>query len=319
MRVRLAVRDWDHLTPLLLGDVRAEGVDLVLDRVEDLPADPAADPRYDGAEMSLSRYALARARGDDRVTGRPLFLMRGFRHRCIIVRRDSPLTTVADLRGRTVGLGGWPDSGNTWTRAILRHEGVGIDEVRWRVGRLSFDEAPGDRLGPFGRPGSIERLADDEAVLPMLADGRIDAAFVPFMPAGFHDADAPFRQLIPDYRAAEADYAAAVGYVPGMHLLGFRAEFAAAHPAAVAAVEAALTASRTLWAEKRLRYADTTPWLLDELRQVARDLPPDWAADGYAANERMLADFCAEQVAQGLTANGATPRLLFPADADGPR
>jgi hypothetical protein len=36
---------------------------------------------------------------------------------------------------------------------------------------------------------------------------------------------------------------------------------------------------------------------------------------GYAANERMLADFCAEQVAQGLTETGATPRLLFPDDA----
>ena len=80
----------------------------------------------DGGETSFSRYVRARAAGDDRVIALPLFLMRGFRHRCIIVRRDIDRRDAADLKGARIGLTGWPDSGNTWTRAILREAGVGV-------------------------------------------------------------------------------------------------------------------------------------------------------------------------------------------------
>ena len=63
LQIRLAVRDWDYIVPLALGDVVAEGLDLRIDRVPALPEDLAADPRYDAGEMSMSRYCLGRLRG----------------------------------------------------------------------------------------------------------------------------------------------------------------------------------------------------------------------------------------------------------------
>ena len=61
--VRLAVRDWDYLTPLVLGDVASDRIDLKIDRVGTLISNVGTDPAYDGAETSFSRYASQRAAG----------------------------------------------------------------------------------------------------------------------------------------------------------------------------------------------------------------------------------------------------------------
>ena len=129
MKVRMAVRDWDYLTPLALGDVKAEGIELILDRVATLPENLGTDTRYDASEISFSRYVTGRAAGDTGITGYPNFMMRGFRHRCIITTRDSGLTRLEDLRGKRIGLTGWQDSGNTWTRAAMAKAGIGRTEA----------------------------------------------------------------------------------------------------------------------------------------------------------------------------------------------
>lgn len=313
MKIRLAVRDWDWLTPLLLGDVKAQGLDLELDRVAALP-DPkdAASAGYDGLEMSMSRYCLGVAAGERPMVGVPHFLMRAFRHRCIVVARPSPLTRIADLAGKTIGLAGWQDSGNTWTRALLRREGIGIEDARWRVSRLLASHPVTDRIGRYGRPGLIETVPGDRPLLEMLAAGELDAVFMPFMPADFYRPGAPFRQLTPDFREVELSYFRAVGYVPGIHLLGLRPELVARQPDAPARVGAALDAAWRMWMDKRLRYAETTPWMLDEMRRVETDLPATWNDNGLPANRAMIADFCKELKAQSLTNADLTPELLYP-------
>ncbi|MDR6291553.1 4,5-dihydroxyphthalate decarboxylase [Inquilinus ginsengisoli] len=311
--IRLAVRDWDWVTPLALGDISPEGFTLQIDRVGTLPEDLGSDPNYDAGEMSLSRYTLGRARGETAIAGVPHFLMRGFRHRCIITAKSSGLTGLAQLAGKRIGLTGWQDSGNTWTRALLRREGIGIGDASWFVGRLSAAHPVTDRLGGFGRPGRIEAVPGERPMLELLQTGELDAVFTPFMPQGFFEAASPFRQLLPDFRAAEVAYAQEVGYVPGIHLLGLKPAIVRDHPWLPQALSEVLDESARLWIEKRVKYAETTPWILDELRQVARDLPTGWDRNGFAANEAMLGDFIAELQAQELTTARLSPRDLFPA------
>ena len=43
------MRDWDYVTPLLLGDVRSDRMDVKVDRVGTLPEDFTNDPRYDAS------------------------------------------------------------------------------------------------------------------------------------------------------------------------------------------------------------------------------------------------------------------------------
>ena len=84
--IRLMVRDWDYLVPLALGDVQSDDFDIKVLRIETVPSDLATNPLYDAGEMSFSRYAQGRARDDMSIVGVPHFLMRAFRHRCIIQR-----------------------------------------------------------------------------------------------------------------------------------------------------------------------------------------------------------------------------------------
>ena len=312
MKVRLGVRDWDYVTPLLLGDVKGEGFELVVDRFADLPTDFANDERYDATEMSLSRYSTGRARGETGIFGVPHIMMRAFRHRCIVTSKRSGLTAIAQLKGKRIGLAGWQDSGNTWTRALLRREGIAIEDAQWRISRLLASHPIIDRLGRYGRPGLVEVVKGDTPLLEMLERGELEAVFMPFMPAGFYADASPFRQLVPDFRQAEIKYFNEVGYVPAHHVLAVKPAIVKENPWLPQALSAVIEKSYRMWQEKRLRYADTTPWLLDEMRQVAQDLPADWDRNDYAGNLRMLGDFCTELHAQKLIDAPITPELLFP-------
>lgn len=311
--VRLALRDWDYMTPLVLGDVRSERIEVLVDRVGTLPEDFANDPCYDASEISFSRYTTGRARGDTAVFGVPNFLMRGFRHRCIITARTSPLTRLEELKGKRIGVTGWQDSGNTWTRTAVAWAGVGIEDVRWYAGRLTEAHPIVDRLGPYARPGRIEVVPGERPMLELLESGELDAVFTPFMPPGFFASDSKFRHLLPDLRGSELAYFNAVGYVPGIHILGIKAAFAAEHPWLPQELSDLLDKSQNVWLERRRKYADTTPWIIDELVRCGQDLPENWNASGLEPNRRMIADFLAEIRNQNLADTDLTPDALFPA------
>jgi 4,5-dihydroxyphthalate decarboxylase len=310
--VRLAVRDWEYLTPLALGDIRSERLDLKIDRVGTLVSNIGTDPQYDVAEISFSRYAGGRAKGEMDVLGIPNFVMRGFRHRCIITVKDSPITRLEQLAGKKIGVTGWRDSGNTWTRAALAHAGVGIEDAYWFAGRLTEAHPIVDRLDGFGRAGRIEAAPGERPMMELLETGELDAIFTPFMPDSFFGTNSNLRHVLPDFRAEELAYFREVGYVPGMHLLGVKASLAGEHPWLARELSDLLDESQRVWLSKRRKYADTTPWIIEELGHVARDLPAGWNESGFAANERMIADFAEQLHGQGLTPMLLTPTDLFP-------
>ncbi|EJN05866.1 hypothetical protein [Phyllobacterium sp. YR531] len=313
--IRIAVRDWDYLTPLILGDITSEKLTVQVDRVDTLVGELATDPVYDAKELSFSRYASQREAGDQSVFGIPNFLMRSFRHRCIITRSDSSLEQLAELAGKRIGVTGWRDSGNTWTRAALRRGGVGIDDALWIAGRLTAEHPIVDRLDGFGRPGLIESAPEERPLIELLDVGEIDAVFTPFMPNGYFEAGSRFRQLQRDFRSAELDYFRAVGYVPGIHLVGVKSGLAERYPWLPGELSAMIDASQKMWTQKRRKYADTTPWIIDELLNNARDLPESWCESGFLANRTMIADFSRELHEQRILGRQLTPEELFPAYA----
>ena len=317
LKLRLALRDWDYMTPLVLGDVSSPKLQIEVDRVGTLISNIAEDEAHDAAETSFSRYAQMRHDSDESVIGMPNFIMRGFRHRCIITNKDSPIRALADLAGKKIGVTGWRDSGNTWTRAACRREGVGVEDAMWYAGRLTEAHPITDRLDGFGRPGRIEAAPGDRPMVDLLKEGGLDAVFTPFMPKGFFDQDSPFRQVLPDCRASEVAYFNEVGYVPGMHLIGFKAHIVRENPWVMDELSQLIDASQRMWLEKREKYADTTPWMIDELRRCAADLPQAWNVSGFKENEVMIADFANELHAQGILPRLLTPAELFPLYAAG--
>lgn len=309
--IRLGLRDWDHLVPLAAGRVETPGFTFRIDARDTTP-DVLAEPGLDGGETSFSRYVQARAAGDDALVGVPAFVMRGFRHRCVLVRSDSPRTALGDLAGGRVGLTGWPDSGNTWTRALLRADGVDLAGVDWRVGPLVAGESGKERLGSRPLPPNVSALPEGQSLVEELAAGRLDAVLTPFMPSELFTRDSRFRHLLADHAAAERAYWDTHGFVPGIHLVTLRREVVDAHPELPSAVLGALEASKRLWVRRRRLLADTTPWLLRELTESALLFGDDWMPYGTDDNAAMTSAFCAELHAQGIWPEPIDERLLFP-------
>lgn len=310
--LRIATRDWDYLTPLLLGDITSKHLDLQITRVGTLLNDLAGAPEFDAAEMSFSRYSSAMANGETEVIGIPCFIMRGFRHRCIITTEESPLETLADLKGKRIGVTGWRDSGNTWTRAALRRAGVGVEDAFWLAGRLTAEHPITDRLDGFGRPGRIESDPAERPMMDMLRSGDLDAVFTPFMPNGYFANGSGFRQVVRDFRAAEAAYYADVGYVPAHHLVGIKADVARANPWVIEELTRLIDESQVMWTAKRRKYAETSPFVLEELIYAARALKPDWNDSGREQNRAMIAGFAEELHVQGILRNPISVEQLFP-------
>lgn len=309
--LRLAFRDWDFLTPLLLGDVTDPRIALEIERVETMPGNPSETEGLDGAEVSLSRFVQQRVAGQAADLGLPSFPMRAFRHRCIITRADHPARRLEDLSGGRIGVTGWQDSGNTWTRDALIDAGVPLDEVHWFAGRLTAKHPSLDRLGPFAQPGWIDPIEGDRPMLELLEEGALDAVFTPFMPEGFFSPGARFRPVLDDIPAAETRYFESRGFVPGIHAVALRAELVEREPWLAGAVTDLLDRARALWTAKRRRYAETSPWLFDELLRAGVRLPGDWDASGLGANREMLRAFVGAAHAQGLIPEAIAPEEIF--------
>ena len=71
-------------------------------------------------------------------------------------------------------------------------------------------------------------------------------------------------------------------------------------------------ASRKLWREKRRRYAETTPWILQDLIDEGQRLAPDYDAWDLESNRTMIDDFGREAYEQHLTEHRNTADILFP-------
>lgn len=310
--LRIATRDWDYLTPLLLGDVTSRHLDLKITRVGTLLSDLAASPDFDAAEMSFSRYSSLMASGTHDIIGIPCFIMRGFRHRCIITTEASKLEHLSQLKGKRIGVTGWRDSGNTWTRAALRREGVGVEDAFWIAGRLTAEHPITDRLDGFGRPGRIESDPAERPMMEMLQSGDLDAVFTPFMPNGYFGHGSGFRQVVRDFRDAECAYYADVSYVPAHHIVGIKTEVARQNPWIIDELSRLIDESQVIWTTKRRKYAETSPFMLEELIYAARALKPDWNDSGLEQNRPMIAAFAEEMHVQGILPAPLSVEALFP-------
>ncbi len=303
-RITLVAKNYDYLAPLVYGDVVAEGIDLKIDRdTKGALGRFMNDASIEAGEVSFSKHLMRLAGGDRSFVGIPFFAYRAFRQRCFLVRRDSGLTDLRQLEGKRIGTNGWPDTGNTWTRALLREQGVRIDRIEWWVGPI--EERPYRTGGSTGieveLPPYAHMAAPGRTLKQMILEGEVDALMVPLVPAGFYAPDSPIVRLIPDYRRAEQEYYRRTGIYPGHHIFALRREVFDRNPEAAVSLFQALERSKVAWQERCLDWAETSPWFLAELEDATALLGRDWHPNGVEPNRRMLEALCEEEYAQGLT------------------
>jgi len=305
--ITLLMRDHDYLAPLYGGDVVPDGIRLTIDRATPM-AQAYTDASIPAAELSFSRYLIGLSRGDRTFVGIPFFPIRAFRHRCFFVRRDSGLTDLKQLQGKRIGTNGWQDSGNTWTRALLREQGVRLDQIQWMVGPVD-DQGPVNPQGEF--PPHVRPAPSGRVLRDMLLSGDLDALVCPLPPKGFYAHDSKIVRLIPNYRQAEQAYYGRTGIFPPHHIVGVRRDVFERTPQVAAALYHALDRSRLVWQQRRLYYAELTPWVLAEIEETAALMGEDWKPSGVRANRKGIGGLCEEELAQGLITRPIDPEVVF--------
>lgn len=308
--LKLMTKDYDFMAPLACGDVVAKDIDLTLVRDTAGALDRTLnDDSFDAGEISLSRHMSRLAQGDMSFVAIPVFPSRGFRHRCFYVRRDSGLTSFEQLEGKRIGTNEWPATGNTWSRAILRHHGVRIEGIDWRVGPI--DGTPSNR--PQGNLPPYVRPVTDKTLLSMLLAGELDALMCPLPPKGFYAEGSAFVRLLPDYRKAEMEYYRRTGLFPIFHTVGVRRAVYEKDPRVLRNLYNALEQSKRKWQTSRQQLADTsTPWTATEIEDTTAVFGEDWSPNGIEANRKVVQTLCDEQFAQALNATRLDAAIAFP-------
>ena len=297
MPVTLALEPYDRTQPLLDGRVPLPNVTPVVIASGPRHERMLLEHAYDAAELSMSSYILARARGAPLIAI-PVFPRRLFSPGCIYVRHG--ITRPAELCGGRVGVYSLQFTMSVVARGDLHHHlGVPMDAVTWvRAGREIVPHA--SRLPVEERPG-----AD---LWSLLADGRLDAVLSPDVPAAFEEGRV--SRLFPAFEVVDRVLYQITRVYPIMHTVAVTRAAVDRRPSLPLELYDAFAHAKDL-AGRALRQPHATGLVwgraaLEAQEQLLGDAFPYGIGD---ANRRALALLMQYQVEQGL--------LDRPEDIDG--
>ena len=319
---RLTLASWDHdrALPVLNKEVPVQGFEVESHVLPTTQLFPIAvnEARFDVTELSLSSYLLQVSRGTSAYTAIPVFLARAFRHNGFFARADSGIRSLADLKGRIVGVPEYQMTAALWMRGILKDDhGIDASDVIWRTGALDKGVRH-ERLELDAPPSlSITPIVAGETLQDLLLAGQIDALMAPSPPRAFLDGDPRIVRILPDFAAAEEDYHRRTGFFPIMHLLAVRKTLVEAHPTLPRALfdafstarDMALTRLEEVWLGSANRLS--LPWLNAAMERTRGAMGRNYWPYGYRAAVPELQTACRYSIEQHLSRRAVTPDELF--------
>jgi 4,5-dihydroxyphthalate decarboxylase len=301
--------------PIFEGQVKPDAIDLVPSVVH--PSElfwrqlKFAD--FDVSEMSFSTLMMAKAGGDDRWVGLPIFTTRKLFHTEILVRRAAGIERPQDLRGKRVAVPEYQQTAALWTRGALEHEfGVEPKDMEFWMERVPSHSHRG-AVGFTAPPGvAIRQIPADKSIGGMMLAGELDAVIHYIVNANLVDRSTAdlwnhpdIKPLFPDPVGEGIRYYRKTGLLPINHGMVIRRELAQRHPWAVLNLMKAFDRANEIAERQRLEHA---------AYHVATGLVPPEAAQGLRtplvrhgvkANRKVL-----ETAAQYSLEQGLTPRRV---------
>lgn len=220
----MALSDYDHTRDLTTGRVPVEGISLTcLDfQVEEIFYRSLKFAEFDVCELSFGKYISLISQGDRTFSAIPVFPSRVFRQSSGYVLRDGPVTSVADLRGKRVGLPEWAQTAAVYSRGFLTAQyGLALTDVEWVQAGVN-DAGREEKVELKLPPGVKLQPVKDKSLGEMLLSGEIAAIFAAHPPAAFEHGDPRIVRLIPDYQRVEEEYFKTTGIFPIMHVLAIK-------------------------------------------------------------------------------------------------
>lgn len=301
--------------PVLDGTVKPEGIDLIC-----TPGNPGEifwrqlkGGDWDVSEMSFSSLMIARARGDDRFVGLPIFTTRRFFHANILVRRNAGIERPEDLTGRRVGVTEYQQTAALWTRGALQHEwGVSDRDMEFFMERTP-DTSHGGATGFKPPEGvTVHQIPKEKSVGQMMLDGELDAALhyrgwassVNRSTADLRNHPS-IRTLFPDPHREGLRYYEKTGLYPINHGMCIKREILERHPWVALNLVRAFEKAAAIADQQRIEHVEAhidIGLLPATAREAVRQRV---IRHGIVANRQVL-----ETAARYSHEQGLTPRLM---------
>jgi 4,5-dihydroxyphthalate decarboxylase len=314
----LASSHYDHVTDLANGRVPVEGVALnFLDlQIEEIFFRQFNYWDFDASEVSMGKYCSLVSQGNSPIVALPVFPSRVARHSSIYIRKDGPVKSPADLKGKRIGIPEWAQTAAVYSRGLIAHQfGVDLTSIEWiqagvdqpgRMEKVKLNLPNGIRYTP--RP--------DKSLSGMLVSGEIDVALSAHAPACFNEGNPNIVRLFPDYLDVEMKYVKETGIYPIMHTIAIKREIVERNPWLAANLFKAFDEARRRSVERTLAGTASVlplPWAHELARQMQDVVGKDLMPYGVEQNRVTLDAFLQYAFEQGVCHKRLTPEELFPA------
>jgi 4,5-dihydroxyphthalate decarboxylase len=315
LQLSLAISSNPRTWPLLDGSVKPDGIELfpTILHPSEMFWRQLRFADFDLSEMSVSSLMMARAGGDARWLGLPVFTTRKFFHTEILARRDAKIDKPADLKGRRVGVPEYQQTAALWTRGVLQHEfGVAASEMEFWMERVPTHSHAG-AVAFRPPPGvTIHQIPAEKSLGSMMLSGEIEAVIHYIRHNNLVDRSTvdlnnhpDIKTLFPDPWAEGVRFYRKTGIYPINHGMVIRRELAEKHPWAVLNLLKAFEAANEIATQQRIEHVDyhAAAGLISP--EAAKALREPIVRHGIKANRHILESAAAYSVEQGLT-----PRLM---------
>jgi len=285
--LRLAIAEYDRTRPLIDGRVKPEGITLTTasPHIAEFCNRPVYE-EFDVAEMSLSMYVAAKARGD-KVIALPIFPLRMAVLAYVFCRADAPYKHPGELKGKRIASIGYRYTVNLWLRGIFKDRyGISPEQVTWVTGEQ-------EGAGYVVPKGIDVRIVKGRTPGELLLAGEVDAVLGPEAPIEYLKGDTRIRRIFPDARGECAQYFRDTGIFPTTHTVvmseaSWKAKKWVAEPLVNAFREAQRQTDAFLYANAKHSIFPDAVFYLEEERRVWGENP--WP-HGVAANRHTIETF----------------------------
>jgi 4,5-dihydroxyphthalate decarboxylase len=254
----------ERVEPLMNGTVRAEGIELV--PTYSHPAETFYRQlkfgEFEIAEMSMSSFLIARARGADMIA-LPVFPSRRLFQSELSYHVDSGIEKPEDLGGKRLGVAEYQQTAALWIRGILEHDfGVSQYKIHWYMER-SEEMSHGGATGFKPPPGiSFNRISPNESLASTLLANKLDVAHIAspwVLKANTLDRSSRIRgtdewqkikPLFPDRMAEATRFQKQHGFLPVNHTYIIRGDIYKKHPWVATSLYQGFIEAKTIAQEK---------------------------------------------------------------------
>ncbi len=311
LRLSIGITSNPRTWPIIDGTVKADGIDLVptVLHPSELFWRQLHFSEFAVAEMSVSSFMIATARGDTRFVGLPIFTTRRFFHTSILVRRKAGIETPADLKGKRVGVPEYQQTAALWARGVLQHEfGVAPADMEFWMERTP-EKSHGGATGFQPPPGVVvHQIPAEKSLGAMMLAGELDVALHYLTDPNLVDRSRAdlgnhpdFRYLFPDPIAEGVRYFRKTGLLPINHQAVVRRDIYDKEPWVVLNLLKAFNRAAAIADAQRVAHVQ------DHLAAglLTGDAATPLLRHGIKANRRVI-----DTIAQYSHEQGLTPRVV---------